>query len=773
MALALPEETIARFKEYDRQEAQRRARYGACENPRQEFLEHLLDFGFQNIANIVEGRIVRVMDDQDKGKKKTGWYVYHEFDDSYNDGHVIGCGAFGTWRDDVTHNWMSRGIENMSPAEKLEFQDRRKAAEEIRKKEELQRQHNAAMACFDIYQNATEPDPQHGYFTKKEIQPLGHIRQKDDTLIIPMMNSQNEITSLQYIKPDGSKKYHPGGKVKGALVILPGDNQKIYVVEGYSTGASVHMATGATVYCAFTWSNLYEVTCTAQEQHPSAKIVIAGDDDAFIDRNVGRNKANEICQTLQGVSARFPEFADISDNPTDWNDLHCQEGIEEVTRQLNMEHVPYQPKEDQAAQQMPDHLFNPGGFLGDVVNYYRLTDKRRNDVLALPSSIALASLLLGRNFETNFDNRASLFLMSVARTGAGKEHCDRVIKKILAEEGMDHLANVSGYKSATALFCKFLELPRHLCINNEFSKMLKTTAGKQADSNSSQVIAGMLECSTKLSGIMSPPAYATRGLKEQEKKALAEKVDCPALTFLGTCTPEVYSQISAEMLEDGFLNRFIICISDEPVKYLQFTEKQDVPDRIISWIKTINARIGGNPEIASQAPKCIRLHFTDAAMDIVQEYERKMTDMMNEELHGSPLKNMLPRATEMGMRLSLIKALCDDCYAETIGVEATQWAFDFIDYNQKIVLKTLKRNLANTPHEKKRMEWLAAIRAAGPKGVELRELIKKKPFSGEPKKIRDELIEDLKQSGHIVQDVKKTGKRGKPIGYVYAIEDED
>lgn len=771
MVLALPEETVARFKEYDRQEVQRRARYGACEDPRGEFLSHLLDYGFQNVGQIIEGRIVRVMDSQDKGKKKTGWYVYHEFDDSYNDGHVIGCGTYGTWRDDVTHNWMSRGVENMAPAEKIEFQERRKAAEEIRKQEEQERQRNAALACFEIYQAAAEPEPQHGYFTKKQITPQGAIKQKDDTLIIPMMNDKNEITSLQYIKPDGAKKYHPGGKVKGAFIMLPGTTETIYVVEGYSTGATVHMATGATIYCAFTWSNLYETTCTVKQQHPGAEIVIAGDDDAFIERNVGRNKANEICQTLQGVSARFPEFADISDKPTDWNDLHCDEGLEEVKRQLELEHTPYHEAEE-VQRDMPPHLFNPSGFLGDVVNYYRLTDRRRNDVLAIPSAIALASLLLGRNFETNYDNRASMFFLMVARTAAGKEHCDRVIKRILSTVDMDHLANVSGYKSGTALFCKLLELPRHLCINNEFSKMLKACAGANADSNSSQVIAAMLECSTKLSGIMSPPAYATRGLKEQEKKALAEKVDCPALTFLGTCTPEVYGQITGEMLEDGFMNRFTICISDEPVKYLQFVEKQDVPESIIGWIKTINSRIKDSVEIASQAPNTVRLNFTDDAMKIVMDYERTMTDMMNKSLSNSPLKNMLPRQTEMGMRLSLIKALCDDPQAETIGVEAAQWAYDFIDHSLQVTLKSLKRNLANSPHEKKRMEWLKAIRAAGKDGIELRDLIKRKPFSSEAKRIREELIDDLKQSGLIVQSAKKSGKRGKPVNYVYAIEGE-
>lgn len=333
MVLSIEGPMLEKFKRWDKELLEKKQKFGASETPRDDFAEALLDHGFKNIGNIIEGKITRIADSHDKASKKTGWYVYHEFDDTYNDGHVIGCASFGTWRDDVTHQWMSRNVEYMTLVERDDLKERRKIAEKERKAEELQRQQEAAADCFAIYDQAAQPDPAHGYLATKQIEPCGYIKQHNDRLVIPMMDTESRITSLQFIKPNGEKRYHAGGKIKCSFFAIEGTLDKVYIVEGYSTGASIHMATGCAVYCAFMWSNLYEVACIAIKNHPEAEIIIAGDDDAYIDKNVGKNAAREVCSTLR-ISSRFPEFASADGKPTDWNDLHCREGLDQVKEQI-------------------------------------------------------------------------------------------------------------------------------------------------------------------------------------------------------------------------------------------------------------------------------------------------------------------------------------------------------------------------------------------------------------------------------------------------------
>ena len=61
-----------------------------------------------------------------------------------------------------------------------------------------------------------------------------------------------QCKSLQRIYPDGSKRFLVGGKVQCGHFVIHGPQEKpIAICEGLATGASIHQATGWTVYVAF------------------------------------------------------------------------------------------------------------------------------------------------------------------------------------------------------------------------------------------------------------------------------------------------------------------------------------------------------------------------------------------------------------------------------------------------------------------------------------------------------------------------------------------
>ncbi|EKP0297247.1 toprim domain-containing protein, partial [Aeromonas veronii] len=98
------------------------------------------------------------------------------------------------------------------------------------------------------------------------------------SLIVPLYNEANELVNVQLIREDGTKRYLAGGQKQQAFHRLNG-GELVAVVEGYATGLSVHLATGATVYCAMDSGNLLNVAKIARRQHPTAKIIICGDYD--------------------------------------------------------------------------------------------------------------------------------------------------------------------------------------------------------------------------------------------------------------------------------------------------------------------------------------------------------------------------------------------------------------------------------------------------------------------------------------------------------------
>lgn len=146
-------------------------------------------------------------------------------------------------------------------------------------------------------------------------------------LLIPVRDSSGTVQSLQYIAPDGTKRFLTGGKVQGGQFVIPGNAEKpLALCEGYATGASIHLACAWTVYVTFSAGNLPVVAAAVRKQFPDAQILICGDND-----ETGRDKGQEAAQTAQAHLV-VPHFTTGSGK--DFNDLHLTEGLQSVRRQL-------------------------------------------------------------------------------------------------------------------------------------------------------------------------------------------------------------------------------------------------------------------------------------------------------------------------------------------------------------------------------------------------------------------------------------------------------
>lgn len=188
------------------------------------------------------------------------------------------------------------------------------------------------------------------YLARKKI-PLLRARllpADPSTIVVPLFDTAGKLWSLQFIGVDGSKRFKSGGRIKGCHFWVdnkqpePGEKGLIYVAEGFATAASVYLATGRPVACAFNAGNLGAVGQSLRERFPEARLVFAGDDDRWSQRpdgsafNPGREKA-QAAALLCGGEARFPEFpaaASAGAKPTDFSDLHLLCGLDLVREQL-------------------------------------------------------------------------------------------------------------------------------------------------------------------------------------------------------------------------------------------------------------------------------------------------------------------------------------------------------------------------------------------------------------------------------------------------------
>ncbi|SDH41394.1 MULTISPECIES: DUF5906 domain-containing protein [unclassified Duganella] len=233
-----------------------------------------------------------------KGGKKA-WYRLREL--TLDNGQQQIVGSFGQWhgRDpgtvSVTFDWTG-----ITDAEKAEFE--RRQADLDKQEQERKARISAAAAGrargqWAMAKAVANPDDI-AYLKRKQINGAFARVTADGMLLIPARKYRRdvrpELTSVQKIAPDGSKKFNTGAEMTGAACLLgtiDDTTRLIGVAEGYASGQSVRIATDEAIpiMVAFSAGNLAAVARQLRADFPDAVLVFFADDDWQIHQRYARD----------------------------------------------------------------------------------------------------------------------------------------------------------------------------------------------------------------------------------------------------------------------------------------------------------------------------------------------------------------------------------------------------------------------------------------------------------------------------------------------------
>jgi len=233
-------------------------------------------------------------------------------------------GCFGDWSSGLRVTWQAKRTKPRSPLERADFVQQIQEAARLAEQERRILQAQAATRAANIWRVAQPAPVDHPYLVRKRIRPHG-ARLHNHALVLAVVDFSGRLCSLQFIDGDGTKRLLRNGRKQGCVIHVAGDMADatlVVICEGWATGCTLaEDAPSALVLSAIDAGNLEVVAVAARARWPSAKIVIAGDDDRLTPGNPGATKALAAAVSAGALRALPTWPPNAPPDLTDFNDL--------------------------------------------------------------------------------------------------------------------------------------------------------------------------------------------------------------------------------------------------------------------------------------------------------------------------------------------------------------------------------------------------------------------------------------------------------------------
>ncbi len=594
-----------------------------------ELLEAMTSFGLVlDGPPVLDGRIHRCRVAGKRGRP--GFYVGN----TAPDGNVYA--HYGSWTDrSLDQRWTSNGASSTKAREYFAALAR-KAMEE----RALARK-RAAKKAAALWNRAVEPDPSHPYLAAKRVEAHG-IRQTGDALVIPVIDDAGAVVSLQFIRPDGRKRFLKDGRKKGCCFPINGREETIYIAEGYATGATIHELTGCKVLVAFDAGNLTPVAEAARRMFPVARIIIAADNDHKTDGNPGLTAARK---AAQAVSAKVvvPEC-----QGTDFNDMAAERGPAATRAALTgRPAVSIVTAEDLAANtltlKIPDDIMDPGGLISVGMEACAAPGLPGIPQYSLP--VVLTSIARAISGKLVLDGVwPNLYNLKVGPTSTGKSSADRaiILATMEANLGLDDFWGPSNIASGQAMLRMLASTPHTLLVLDEVSSLFRRLGS--SDPFAAERLDLFME-------IYSKTGQIYRRVYADEKRNI--EIRFPCMSLIGNATTTIFDTIQSEDFETGAMQRFDFWCYDGPVpKRGVGSGANKVMETFVAGLaKLYHAKVGGNLHAVTRAPVSVSLE--PEAREMVSALSDKIVEECNDQMDDG-LRGILSRKYDLALKYAMV-----------------------------------------------------------------------------------------------------------------------
>ncbi len=349
---------------------------------------------------------------------------------------------------------------------------------------------------------------------------------------------------------------------------------------------------------------------------------------------------------------------------------------------------------------IPSRLLDVPGFISEVMAYTLATAPYPEPVLAFAGALALQSVLCARKVRDTMDNRSNLYILSLANSGVGKEHSRKINTRILSAADCAQVLGTS-FASGEGIEDRLLAQRAALFQVDEFDGLL-LRIGHAKDARHEQIVSILLQMYSSANS-----TYVVRAKAGQENRQV---INQPCLCLFGCAVPKnFYESLSARLLTNGFLARFIILESGVRGAG-QETRETPIPQSILTVAKFWNT-LTSNGNLSSENPTCRVVSHTYGASKIFTK-SRLQADAAYDQAQAqgdAAAMAIWARAHEKIRRLALLYACSADYERPEIGEDAARWASEFVEYQTRRMLFMSAQHTAESDYDLRRKKLLEIL----------------------------------------------------------------
>lgn len=324
----------------------------------------------------------------------------------------------------------------------------------------------------------------------------------------------------------------------------------------------------------------------------------------------------------------------------------------------------------------------PPGMAGALASYIYHSAPRPAKEISIGAALAFIAGVTGRAFNVS-NSGLNMYIIIVARSGVGKEALHSGIS-LVCEKLRDispqaqSFVDFSEFASGQALKKACQANPSFVNVSGEWGRRLKRLAGDDRGGDGP-----MATLRTEMTNLYqkSGRGNLVGGITYSNKEQNVGTMSGIAYSMIGESTPSTfYESLTASMMEDGFLSRFMVIEYEGQRPALNEHRVLDMSPSLAQALSGLCSQALAN----NMKSICQEVTLDEEAAALLKAFDKQCDEKINANQDES-IRQMWNRAHLKALRVAAALAVCDNWHAPVVNRTHAEWALNLIRNDIRIM----------------------------------------------------------------------------------------